>query len=99
MNFKQPLTRGTLIVICGPTASGKTSLALKLAKHFSAEIISADSRQVYKELKIGSAPPSAEELKEAKHHFIASRNLDEDYNAGAFEKDVLQLLEKLFSQR
>lgn len=88
--------RGTLIVICGPTASGKTSLALKLAKHFSAEIISADSRQVYKELKIGSAPPSAKELKEAKHHFIASRNLDEDYNAGAFEKDVLQLLEKLF---
>ena len=90
--------RGTLIVICGPTASGKTSLALKLAKHLSAEIISADSRQVYKELKIGSAPPSAEELTEVKHHFIASRNLDEDYNAGAFEKDALQLLEKLFAK-
>ncbi len=89
---------GTLVVVCGPTASGKTSLALKLAKHFSAEIISADSRQVYKELKIGSAPPSAEELKEVKHHFIASRNLDEDYNAGAFEKDALQLLETLFTK-
>jgi tRNA dimethylallyltransferase len=88
--------RGTLIVVCGPTASGKTKLAIQLAKHFSAEIISADSRQIYKELKIGSAPPSDAELKEAKHHFIASRNLHEDYNAGAFEKDVLQLLDELF---
>ena len=87
---------GTLIVICGPTASGKTKLALQVAKHFSAEIISADSRQVYKELKIGSAPPTDAELKEVKHHFIASRHLDEDYNAGAFEKDVLTLLDKLF---
>lgn len=87
---------GTLIVVCGPTASGKTKLALQLAQHFSAEIISADSRQIYKELKIGSAPPSEAELNEVKHHFIASRNLDEDYNAGAFEKDVLTLLDKLF---
>lgn len=87
---------GTLIVVCGPTASGKTKLALQLAQHFSAEVISADSRQVYKELKIGSAPPSEAELNEVKHHFIASRNLDEDYNAGAFEKDVLTLLDKLF---
>ena len=90
--------RGTLIVVCGPTASGKTKLAIQLAKHFSAEIISADSRQIYRELKIGSAPPSDLELKEVKHHFIASRNLDEDYNAGAYEKDVLQLLGKLFPQ-
>jgi len=90
--------RGTLIVVCGPTASGKTKLAIQLAKQFKAEIISADSRQVYKELKIGSAPPSDVELKEAKHHFIASRNLDDDYNAGAYEKDVLQLLDKLFTQ-
>ncbi|MGE3825173.1 MAG: tRNA (adenosine(37)-N6)-dimethylallyltransferase MiaA [Bacteroidia bacterium] len=89
---------GTLIVVCGPTASGKTKLAIQLAKHFSAEIISADSRQIYKELKIGSAPPSEAELKEAKHHFIASRNLDEDYNAGAFEKDVLALLAQLFQE-
>ncbi len=90
--------RGTLIVVCGPTASGKTKLAIQLAKHFSAEIISADSRQIYRELKIGSAPPSDLELKEVKHHFIASRNLDEDYNAGAYEKDVLQVLDKLFPQ-
>lgn len=89
---------GTLIVVCGPTASGKTKLAIQLAKYFSAEIISADSRQVYKELKIGSAPPSEEELKEVKHHFIASRTLDEDYNAGAFEKDVLALLDKPFQE-
>ncbi len=89
---------GTLIVVCGPTASGKTKLAIQLAKYFYAEIISADSRQVYKELKIGSAPPSEEELKEVTHHFIASRTLDEDYNAGAFEKDVLALLDKLFQK-
>jgi tRNA dimethylallyltransferase len=89
---------GTLIVVCGPTASGKTKLAIQLAKHFSAEIISADSRQIYKELKIGSAPPSETELKEAKHYFIASRTLDEDYNAGAFEKDVLTLLDELFQK-
>jgi len=90
--------RGTLIVVCGPTASGKTQLAIKLAKHFSAEIISADSRQVFRELKIGSAPPSPEELKEVKHHFIASRNLEEDYNADHYEKDVLKLLEKIFQK-
>jgi len=90
--------RGTLIVVCGPTASGKTQLAIKLAKHFSAEIISADSRQVFRELKIGSAPPSPEELKEVKHHFIASRNLEEDYNADHYEKDVLRLLEKIFQK-
>lgn len=90
---------GKLLVICGPTASGKTQLAIKLAKHFSAEIISADSRQVYKELKKGSAQPSASELEEVKHHFIASRNLDEDYNAGQFENDVLSLLDKLFKKK
>ncbi|MCG3167636.1 MAG: tRNA dimethylallyltransferase [Bacteroidia bacterium] len=90
---------GTLIVICGPTASGKTKLALQVAKHFSAEIISADSRQVYKELKIGSAPPTDAELNEVKHHFIASRHLDDDYNAGAFEKDVLTLLDELFRKK
>jgi tRNA dimethylallyltransferase len=89
---------GTLIVVCGPTASGKTKLAIQLAKQFSTEIISADSRQTYRELKIGSAPPSEAELKEVNHHFIASRNLDEDYNAGAFEKDALSLLEKLFQE-
>ncbi len=88
----------TLIVVCGPTASGKTKLSIQLAKHFSAEIISADSRQIYKELKIGSAPPSDAELKEVKHYFISSLNLDEDYNAGAFEKDVLALLSKLFEK-
>lgn len=89
---------GTLIVVCGPTACGKTKLAIQLAKHFSAEIISADSRQIYKELKIGSAPPSQAELKEVKHHFIASLNLEENYNAGAFEKDVLALLNQLFQK-
>lgn len=88
--------RGNLIVVCGPTASGKTKLAVKLAKQFSAEIISADSRQVFKELKIGSAPPTDEELKTVKHHFVASHSLNQEYNAGIFEQDVLNLLKKLF---
>lgn len=90
--------RGILIVVCGPTASGKTALSIKLAKYFSAEIISADSRQVFKELKIGSAPPTKAELQEVKHHFIASRKLENDYNADYFEKDVLLLLERIFKK-
>lgn len=91
--------RGHLIVVCGPTASGKTQLAIDLANYFSAEIISADSRQVYRELKIGSAPPYPAQLNEVKHHFVASRNLDEDYNAGAYEKDVLQVLSTIFQKK
>ncbi|HYH56035.1 MAG TPA: isopentenyl transferase family protein, partial [Anseongella sp.] len=73
---------GLLLVICGPTASGKSALAVDLAKHYRTEIVSADSRQFYKELPIGTAQPNARELSEVPHHFIASRSIFEELNAG-----------------
>ena len=68
----------TVIIICGPTAVGKTAVAISIAKHFQTEIISADSRQCFKELNIGVARPSDEELKEVPHHFIASHSIKEN---------------------
>lgn len=87
-----------LIVIAGPTASGKTDLSIQVARHFSSEIISADSRQFYNEMTIGTAKPEAQPLKEVKHHFINSLSVVQDYNAGQFEADCLKLLEKLFKK-
>jgi tRNA dimethylallyltransferase len=86
----------TVIIICGPTAVGKTAVAISIAKHFQTEIISADSRQCFKELKIGVARPSDEELKEAPHHFIASHSLTKNINAAFFEKYALQKVNELF---
>lgn len=86
----------TLIVVLGPTASGKTDLAIRIAKHFSTEIISADSRQFYKEIPIGTASPESKQLAEINHHFIGHLNINEDYNVSRFEKDVLQLLVQKF---
>jgi tRNA dimethylallyltransferase len=74
----------TVIIICGPTAVGKTSVSIELAKQFHTEIISADSRQCFKELKIGVARPSNEELKEVSHHFIAAYSINEIINAAFF---------------
>lgn len=91
-----PSPRKYLINIGGTTAIGKTALALKLAAHFRTEIISCDSRQFYKELKIGVASPSEAELAEAKHHFIGHRSIFEPYTAGDFERDAMALLERLF---
>jgi len=85
-----------LIVISGATAIGKTALSIKLAQYFNTEIISADSRQFYKELKIGSAQPSEKELAAIKHHFIGNLSVTEDYSVGLYEKDSLALLQKLF---
>ena len=85
-----------LVVLAGPTAVGKTSLGIKLAKHFNSEIISADSRQLYKELNIGVARPSVSELEEVKHHFIASQSIIVDYNAGSYSVDANTLLKQLF---
>lgn len=85
-----------LISIVGPTAIGKTSLAISIAKHFVAEIISCDSRQFYKEMYIGTAVPSKEELAQVKHHFIQHIPVKQDYNVGQFEKDAIQKLDKLF---
>lgn len=88
-----------LLVVAGPTASGKTELALRLAAHLQTEIVNADSRQVYRELKIGSAPPSAEELALVPHHFVAERNLNETWTAGDFENEALQRLQCVFRKR
>lgn len=85
-----------LISIVGPTAIGKTSLSIKLAQHFNTEIISADSRQFYKEMQIGTAAPSKNELALAKHHFIHHKSIQDRYNVGAFEKDALNCLKTLF---
>lgn len=89
-------TAKTLIVILGPTASGKTDLAIKVAKWLDTEIISADSRQFYRELSIGTAKPSAEQLAEVKHHFIGHISITEVYNISSFEHDAILLLDKLF---
>ncbi len=85
-----------LIVIGGPTASGKTSLAIETALELKTEIISADSRQFYKEMSIGTAKPTAEELSRVQHHFINSSSITEEYSAGQFEQEALAQLHKLF---
>lgn len=85
-----------LIVVVGPTAVGKTAMAIQLARHFNTEILSADSRQFYTEMSIGTAKPSEEELGLAKHHFINSHSIVTEYSAGDYERDALTLLEKLF---
>ena len=81
--------RKYLIVIGGPTASGKTAFAIKLAKHFQTEIISADSRQFYQEMSIGTAKPTLDELEAVPHHFIGHLNINESYSVGDFERDSL----------
>ena len=87
-----------LIVVGGPTASGKTRFAIRLARHFHTEIISADSRQFYQELNIGTAKPTPEERDLAPHHLIDHLSIEETYNVGQFESDALQLSGKLFQK-
>ena len=89
----------TLISIVGPTAIGKTALSIKLANYFSTDIISADSRQFFIEMQIGTAAPTQEELDSANHHFIHHKSINESYNVGAFEKEALQLLDTLFKNK
>lgn len=85
-----------LITIIGPTAIGKTALSIKLANHFNCEIISCDSRQFFKEMKIGTAVPSDEELASAPHHFIQNKSIFENYTVGDFEREAILKLDKLF---
>lgn len=85
-----------LISIVGPTAIGKTALSIKLAQYFKTDIISADSRQFFKEMSVGTAAPAPEELQAATHHFIHHKSIQEDYNVGAFENDALLKLETIF---
>ena len=85
-----------LVVIAGPTASGKTATAIKVAKALGTEIISADSRQFYKELPIGTAAPTPEEQAEVQHHMIHNLNVEDKYDVADYEQDVLDLLKQLF---
>lgn len=87
-----------LIIIGGPTASGKTDLAIAFALHFQTEIISFDARQFYAEMHIGTAKPTGEELQKAKHHFIGHKSIKENYTAGDFEKDADTLTASLFTK-
>jgi tRNA dimethylallyltransferase len=91
-------TKKYLIAIVGPTAIGKTTISIALAKFFNSEIISADSRQFFKEMNIGTAVPSKEELAEVPHHFIQHISIEDVYNVGDFERDTLLLLEEKFKQ-
>lgn len=86
----------TLIVLTGPTGIGKTTTAIHIAQNFNTEIVSSDSRQIFKELTIGTAVPSRQELDAVKHHFIHSHSIQENYNASKYETEALQLLDKLF---
>jgi len=87
-----------LITIVGATAIGKTALSIKIANHFNSDIISCDSRQFYKEMTIGTAVPSSDELASATHHFIQNISIFDDYNVGQFEKDTLNKLDELFKE-
>jgi len=89
----------TVIIIAGPTAVGKTAISIEIAKHFGTEIISADSRQCYKELKIGVARPSDDELAAVPHHFIASHSIHQTVNAGIFEQYALEKASKIFQHK
>lgn len=82
----------TLIVVTGPTAVGKTALCIDIAKHYGIPIINADSRQIYRELRIGTATPTEEQLRSVKHYFVRSISIDDYYNASMYEQDVLALL-------
>jgi len=88
-----------LVVILGPTAVGKTSLSIEIAKELKTEIISADSRQVFKEIRIGTAKLSKEEMQGISHHFINSHSIKEDFNAGKFEQEAIPLIERLFQSK
>jgi tRNA dimethylallyltransferase len=88
-----------LIYIAGPTGVGKTDLSLEIAKKFNTDIVSCDSRQFYKELKIGTSPPSYSQLKEVKHHFIHHKSIHDVYNVGKYEKDAITVINDLFKEK
>lgn len=88
-----------LVVLVGPTAVGKTAAAITLAEQWNTEIISADSRQIYREMEIGTAKPSADELSRIKHHFVNFKSIEENYNAGQFGRDATELINQLFEER
>lgn len=89
----------TLLAIVGPTGVGKTELSLQLAEQLGSPIVNADSRQIYREIPIGTAAPTAEEQARVKHYFVGTHSLTDDYNAGQYERDACALLEQLFQER
>ncbi|CAI9429646.1 tRNA (adenosine(37)-N6)-dimethylallyltransferase MiaA [Candidatus Ornithobacterium hominis] len=93
------MRKGTLIVVVGPTAIGKTKLAIDIAQNFDAEIISSDSRQFYQEMEIGTAVPSQEELAAIKHHFIQHISIVKDYSVGDFEREALEFIQEYFEKK
>ncbi|QMU29737.1 tRNA (adenosine(37)-N6)-dimethylallyltransferase MiaA [Adhaeribacter radiodurans] len=97
-NHLSTLKEKYLIVVVGPTAVGKTDLCIQLAKHYKTVIISADSRQFYHEMTIGTAKPTLAEMQGIPHYFINSHHITQEYNAGAYEQEVLRLLDELFTQ-
>ncbi|HKJ78217.1 MAG TPA: tRNA (adenosine(37)-N6)-dimethylallyltransferase MiaA, partial [Prolixibacteraceae bacterium] len=88
----------TLVVLVGPTGIGKTSMGIKIADHFQTEIVSADSRQLFREMEIGTAVPSPSERAAIKHHFIQTHSIHTNYNASRFENEAIELIEKLFKK-
>ncbi len=95
-NYNRLMKKNTLIVIAGPTASGKTTFSIKLAKRLGTVILSADSRQFYKEMSIGTAAPTEEELSQAKHYFVHHISIEDKYDVADYERDAIQLLDELF---
>lgn len=89
----------TLVVVLGATATGKTDVSLQLARAFSGEIVSSDSRQVYQQMRIGTAAPTPEQLAQVKHHLIGTRSITEDYSCGRYEQEATELIERLFLNR
>lgn len=94
--MEHPQAEKTLVVIVGPTGSGKTDLAIEVARHFGTEILSTDSRQFYKGMPIGTAQPSAEQLAAVRHHFIADRLPEQELSAGGYEREAIERLRELF---
>lgn len=97
--FEYALLMNTLIVLIGPTGVGKTELSLRLAEHFHTCILSADSRQLYADLKIGTAAPTQEQLQRVKHYFVGTLGLTDYYSAAQYEAEVLKLLDALFKEK
>ena len=87
----------TLIYVAGPTGIGKTSLSIEIAKRLNTEVVSCDSRQFYKELKIGTSPPSKKQLNEVKHHFIHNKSIVDEYSVGDYEKDAINKISSIFN--
>jgi len=96
-SFNQAIVRKYLVVIVGPTAVGKTTASVELAKYFNCAILNADSRQVFRELNIGTAKPTIAEMQGVHHYFVNDRNVKEEYSAGQFEKEALKILKKEFA--